>query len=185
MAQLIHLAVTALSDYLEAQLITAITDPTDVSKAIVVKAGRLQDDPTVNFIHILVHPGDPEEPEAGWDHQVVGRGDTDKLGTDIYFPGREVGGGTTWWRRGTIQIGCYFLTQGYNRGEARATAHVVLGRLEKYVESCPGALGLTDQFGETSLALQCVKSRFTESGGPPDQFIWRGKVWFQILTAKD
>lgn len=184
MAQILDMVCNTLDAYLVQKLQTEIpfTDPT---RAIMVRTGRLQDDPTVNFIHVLTQSGDPDNPE-GWAHNSARldvRGQPSmEFGNPPYL---ELGGGEgLWWRRMTVQIGCYFTQQGYDRNTAREYAHKVLGRTEFSIQYCPGLVGVKDEFSELVMAVYIAKSNFTEGGGPPDQFIWRGKIGFCLLTSR-
>lgn len=181
MSQIVNLVSVAMQTWLTQKLITeiAVNDPT---RANLVKVGRLQVDPVKNAVHVTIEPGDPDAP-GSWQHELY----TNTLNSQAPYANifGEVGGREElWWRKFSAEVGCYYVTQGFNQLEANDYAHVVLGRLENAIEQCQTVLGLTDQFGERTHAIYVTKSQLTESGGPPTQYIWRGKVWFQIQTSR-
>ena len=183
MAQILDMVADNMQTWLQAKLITDICggDPTLAS---LVQVGNLQSDPVSDYIHVLVHSGNPAD--SAWEHSLVSYKSADELGTGSKFPAFEVGGGggTLWWRRMSCEVGCYFITQGYNRSLAREYGHKVLGRLEYWIANCTTVTGLTDDYDEQSIQLFMVKSRFTEGGGPPTSFIWLGHVYWQVLTSR-
>jgi len=180
MAQILDMVVDALTIHLVTTLQTDLA-ASDPSIANLVRAGRLQDDPTENAIHILVHSGDPEDDKV--QHGMITANDRDRFGLG-YIPPQEVGGGSLWWREVTVQLGCFLINLGYTRDQAREYAHQVLGRVELNTANCTTTVGLTDEFGEQSLKTFVTRSLFQESGGPDDSWIWRGKVWASLLCAR-
>jgi len=180
MAQILDMIVDNLSTWLNTKMIDdlAVSSP---SIANMVRVGRFQDDPVENAIHILIHSGDPEDEK--WEHGLVTAKDRDEIGIG-YLPPQEIGGGSLWWRRISAQVGCFFVNQSYTRDQAREYAHQVLGRLELNIANCTTIVGLTDEFGESSIKTFVVRSRFQEGGGPDTSWIWRGKVWAQTLCDR-
>jgi hypothetical protein len=43
---------------------------------------------------------------------------------------------------------------------------------------------LVDEFGEQALMIAVYASTFFEGGGPPSDYIWRGNVYWQVLTSR-
>ena len=76
------------------------------------------------------------------------------------------------------------MTQGFDRDTAREHAHKVLGRAELAIQQCPTLIGMGDEFGEKVKAVYVARSNFTEGGGPPNQFIWRGKIGACLMTTR-
>ena len=97
---IINLTVDQVVDVLETRLIDEViaVDELD-TKARLVRAGKLQEDPTKQTgIQILVHPNYPGEPDK-WPHKVA-------MGEEfgLSFPVGEIGGGLYFWRRYTAEI---------------------------------------------------------------------------------
>jgi hypothetical protein len=99
------------------------------------------------------------------------------------FPAREIGGGQLWWRRGVIMLECFYIQQQYTEDEAFNQAYAVLGRLLSVVEGTPMSY-ITDSYGEKAIKIYCHSNTFFESGGPPNQYIFRGKVFWSAMTER-
>jgi hypothetical protein len=179
MSHIVPLIVTEIVTRLKQVCITDLPadDPT---RADVVKVGRFQDDRVLNNIHIAVSGGDAENPD--YKDGIVTLGEMDRIA--IYAPAREIGGGQLWWRRGVIQVGCYFINEQFDEATAMEYAYTVLGRIENNLESIPVA-HLSDAHGEQALKLFAYGNTFFESGGPPSSYIWRGKILWTCLTGRN
>lgn len=152
----------------------------DLSYARVVKTGRFQENPIDAGVYVAINPGDPSDPTL-MDANSSFRSQRDLIGVDP--PGYEVGGGQFWWRSIRIQFGCFYITNQLTEAQAQTKAMTVLGRLLHALDEISG-LGITDSWGESALALYTYGNTLFESGGPPDQYIWRGTVSLMFLTAR-
>lgn len=157
-------------------LITNVTGPT---QAKLVKIGRFQDDPTIKSIYVAISGGDPDNIE--YRDGIVSLEEMQRIGFAAYP--REIGGGQMWWRRGVIQVGCYFVVERVNEETAAQYAYDVLGRIENAIEGTT-VIDLVDDFNERAIMGFCFSNSFFESGGPPQDYIWRGKVLWSVLTER-
>jgi len=148
----------------------------------IIRAGRLQDDPEDARITVLVHVGDPDD--DNWLSASTATRDKDLDRNSFKVAAFEVGGGQTWWRRGTVEMQFFGTQSKESRDDARRIAAITLGRIKTALESTKRVPGSTDEFSEAALILLVVKTTLSEGGGPPDAFIWRGKVWWQVLTGR-
>lgn len=191
--QIVDMVIDAYVTYLTYTMITTI-DEDNPTRAGEVRGGRLQDDPTLSGIFVLFHPNDVSE--TGWKSVPSLAESNHPMGISgggggiSPLPPFQIGGGEfLWWRRFTMEIGCFFINKGYTRNQARQYAHIVFGRAEQSiikggVDRDAGILGLIDIFGETVLNVILSSTRYTEGGGPPNDFIWRGRIHFDALTAR-
>jgi hypothetical protein len=151
----------------------------DKTYASRVKAYRFQENPLDAGVYLWVTTGDPENPN---DRDArVGLEDMETLG--MRLPMGEVGGGHLWWRKGKVEIGCYFIKDRLEQDIAGDYAHTVLGRAMHNTERTVVS-DLVDTFGEKALYLYIYASTYFESGGPPKMYIWRGDVYWQVLTER-
>ncbi|MGC9423770.1 hypothetical protein [Vibrio sp.] len=174
---IVPLIMMATRDYLEVALQDEIPD-NDPTKAVVVKVGRFQDNPVQKNVLVAISGGDYEDPsylDARADHQSL-----DQIGLKN-LPIGEIGGGTYWWRRFSIDFRTFFVKQRLEEDIAMKYAYEFYGRLLKAVETC--TLRLTDSYGEMTNNIPpfIEGASFFESGGPK-QYIWRGKLLWRVLT---
>lgn len=161
------------------QLVTAacITNVSDPDyQASEVRQGLLQQDPVENRITLLVNPGDPEDSRSEPKWSDVPAGEDPSMG----YPSFEMGGGGFMLRRFSIDVRAYFINSQEDRETARKIATFIFKSAEKAVHQA--TMGFTDSFGEFALQSFVKKTIPFESGGPPNQFIWRGKILVQVLT---
>ena len=175
---MVELLLQQLKTHLTAEMQSSIAS-NDPTRADVVKIGRFQDDPLKNNVYIAISPSDPEK--LDWVDGVVSLESMKDVG--FYIDPREIGGGETWWRRGVVQIGCYFVKEKYDEETAISYSQTTLARLVNAIQSVD-LNGLTDEFGELAVLMFCYSHHFAQSGGPPDKYIWRGKVHWQCLTER-
>jgi hypothetical protein len=158
----------------------------DISR---IRTGRLQDDPTdrANYKTIAIHVNDPNKAE-GWMHELTStnqkRGDVGPRG---YFPFGEIGIGLMYTRRFVAEVNVYLVENGKtSRQGARDLYNDIFVRAERALADSGEVLqGVHDDYGEMCTGfVQVVKSYATEGGGPPDSFIWRGFIYFEVLTSK-
>jgi len=191
MTMITNLILHRLKTHLTNEMMTKITvgDPT---RAVEVKLGRFQESPLMKNVYVSISGGDQQDPELADGVLTV------KSTAPGWQPGfdmwpREIGGGNDdgsipggaemWWRRGRIQLGCFYVNSNFEEEVAMAYAYETLGRLIKSVDTCP-VNNLIDSFGELAVKIFSFSSNFFESGGPPKQYIWRGSVKFQVLTER-
>lgn len=177
--QVSSLILDALVARLAADLADAVLEEETVET---VKGGRLQDDPTdaLNGISVTVHIGDPDD--DGWRDINVAFEERSMSRRFVDVPAFEVGGGSFWWRRGVVRWTLFDQT-GSSQDDVRERALGLQGRIERAVAQTEVG-GLEDDLGEAAIMLQHVWSRPAEAGGPPDSYIWRGAVAWQVLTAR-
>lgn len=159
---------------LKDQLKATITD------ANIVKVGRFQQNPTEQPKYIAISSGNTRN-----DTTVDGIVTMDDFpNIAARFPGREVGGGSYWFRRGIVDIGCYLgLLDSLTEEEATRMAYDFLGRVQYWTELTKVS-DLTDEFGEHAMAIFVYSSLYTEGGGPENQYFYRGQIHWQVLTAR-
>jgi len=178
MTQVVNLILDALVTHLTEVMQTNVSeaDPTYVD---VIKKGLLQSDKTQKNIQIGISGGDHEDPLYA-DGIVT----LEKLPNVAFtLPAREIGGGQMWWRRGVAKLECFFIRENLTEDEAHVIAYDVLGRLLSSIEDT-NLYGLTDDYGEHAIKVFCFGNTYFESGGPPKQFIFRGKILWQCLTER-
>jgi hypothetical protein len=180
MTQIVPLILDRLKDHLTEEMQTYVP-PGDETWAVTVKIGRFQADPTKENVALAISGGAFDDP-----NYADGRIDNPEFSSLMIrnLPVGEVGGGWYWWRRGTIDIRVYFIKQKFAEEASIDYGYTVHGRLIRAVETCP-LTTLEDDFGETTNGTPYVeKTSFFQSGGPKNQYIFRGKLWWRILTHR-
>lgn len=171
-------------DALVLDLQDAFAGVPDEETAGVIRGGKLQANPVKARISVLVHIGDPEKPDA-WIDTLASMTQSNSPGRiSLDIPAYEVGGGSMWRRRFTVEFGVYLTKSKEDRDEARALANLTRGRIERAVSRSTRVPRLTDDFGETAMLVAVTASKITEGGGPPTSFIWRGVVYVEVATAR-
>ena len=179
-SMVVPLILNKLRDYLEVELQDEVAED-DPTKAVLVKVGRFQDNPVRKNVSVAISGGDYEDPaymDGRIDHESM---DEFKIRN---LPVGEVGGGIYWWRRGTMNFQAFFVKQRYEEEIAMKYAYEFYGRLLRAVETC--RLGnLVDYFGEQATGTPYIEgASFFESGGA-NQYIWRGKLKWRVLTWRE
>jgi hypothetical protein len=182
---IINLLMTAivnrLVDYL--QLIPGTDFEEDFETealAGLIRAGKLQDDPTVLQTNILVHPATKDAPNVLYDSSSVS-------GMRV-SASYEIGGlAPVRWniRRFHVELRLFFDNE-LERPVAQTKAQLILSRAEHalhMMNANMAAVGI-DTFGEAAHMLQASSSYLREGGGP-GTFIWRGEVKVDVLTSLD
>lgn len=148
--------------------------------AVEIRPGLAQQNPVSDRISVFLHHGDPDDLDTDpkWSDYPVGSVNEGNIGQVAGF---MIGGARRYWRAFTVEIKCYFIRTQEDRETARAIALNVFSRAQQTLMQAQ-ALPLTDDFGETSIMLTVDKFTDSESGGPPKSFIWRGKIYFRVLT---
>jgi hypothetical protein len=176
--QVINLVLDAMVAHITQGMQTAI-NPDMLSYVDVVKKGLLQTDKTSKNVQIGITGGDHDDPL--YKDAIVSENQMQDVG--IYFPAREVGGGQLWWRRGIARVECFFIRERLTEDEAFQAGYEVLGRLESLIETTPIS-NIVDDYGERAIMMFCYANTFFESGGPPKNYIFRGKVSWTCLTER-
>jgi hypothetical protein len=174
---IVSMILFRMRDFLETSLQDEVPDG-DPTKAVLVKVGRFQDNPTKKNISIAISGGDYEKPEY-----MDGRADHSDMDQFSIrnLPIGEIGGGIYWWRRGTIDYKTFFVKQRFEEDIAMKYAYEFYGRLLSSVEECT-MQGLIDDYGEQANGTPYIEgASFFESGGA-NQYIWRGKLKWRVLT---
>jgi hypothetical protein len=178
MSMITVLVMNRMKDSLTTTMQTNVSSGS-IERADVVKVGLFQEDPLRNNIHLAIQGGDHTDPN--YRDGIVTINQMDNLGFNP-IP-REIGGGSSWWRRGTIELGCFFVREGLTEDKATEAAYNVLGRLEANLESIQVA-DLVDDFGEAAQRLWLGGNTFVQSGGPPRSYIFRGRVFWSCETER-
>lgn len=179
MSQIVHQLVLRLVSSLNTKMITEVPK-SNRTRASLVKAYRFQDSPQENSIYLAVTGGNPNDTNLR--DARISASEMEDLG--MRLPIAEVGGGHLWWRRGRVILGCYFVAANEEEQiKAGEYAHEVLGRATYSIERTYVS-DLVDDYGEQALMIICHANTFYESGGPPNQYIWRGEIHWQALTAR-
>jgi len=174
-----HITPLILNRMLEHLANVLIAQATDDLVPETIKIGRFQENPVKTVVYVSLHPGDPEDP--AFRDGIVTLEQMQNIGIDLEYP-REIGGGQLWWRRFTAMIGCYWMQDRLDEWTAMDNSYVIEGRLCSAIQSVD-LNNLIDEFGEQPLMPFLYGSTFFEGGGK-DQYIWRGKVLWQVLTAR-
>ena len=86
-----------------------------------------------------------------------------------------------WWRAGVCEFACFF--KGETEDVARTYSYHVLGKLCECIDTVT-VTDLLDDFGEQAYKVLLTSDSIFESGGPPTNYIWRGKVHWMCLTER-
>jgi hypothetical protein len=165
------------------KLITVIPDG-DPTKANVVRAGKLQNNPTKGTgINVLVWPEEESKPGKLHTNRESAKG--------IVSPVYEIGGGAFYSHPFRIYLLLHFKAYRGDEGriEARTQAYVLLSRIRKTLHMMalptnPNTGQPKDDFGESAIEIQ-IDDFWMREGGGDGQFIWRGEISFFFLTHTD
>lgn len=178
MSHIVPLLVNAVVAYLETNLQTNVA-ASDPIRAKLVKPWRLQASPLPTPVYAIVTGGNPLDPKQK--DVRIGAEDAEDLKYSV--PIGEVGGGHYWWRRGAVNVGVFFLRNRYAEERAADLAYTFFGRVAHHLERVPVS-GIVDEFGEYAYQIAVFGNTFIEGGGPEDQYLWRGEIWWQVLTRR-
>lgn len=175
---LINVLMEAVIDHLQTVL---IDDATDDIQAGLVRAGKLQDDPTDTKITILVHPGGKDFP-----HVLNKENEGPAMHAPVYeigggVPGRSFQGSAFHRRRLVIQLSLFFPREQY-RLRAQLKANAVLSRTlwGLYTLDVPYEM---DDFGEQATGQFQILDNYIEESGGEGTFIWRGEIQMEFMTS--
>ncbi len=170
-----NILMEALRDTLIDELIDGVPED-EVTRAGVVKVGKLQDDPTDTIINILVHTGRQDA-----DPHVL---NTDPNRPDMGAPTYEIGGISAFYRnRYQVEFRLFF-DGSYDRDESRRRANIVLSRTKWAIMRMSMRSLSRDSFGERAHMVSVYKYRITEGGGE-GTFIWRGDLDVEFLCTQE
>lgn len=176
---ILNLIPNAIAVRFTDKLITKVQnnpDPGADAGAGLVMIGKLQDDPTVTELNILIRPGGEDWPHTLNLHD--GTSPTDELV-------HEMGGlGTIHWRRRfLIKLKLVFPGE-FDPLEAHRKSNLVLSRTENALESMVPFRAGPDSFGERSSRVEVNETYLTQGGGP-GIFFFRGELKITVFTQKD
>lgn len=148
------------------------------TRANLVKVGLFQENPVKTGVAVTITGGafdDEKYLDGRIDHE-----DLNAIGIQN-LPVGEIGGGTHWYRRGSCRYGAYFVKERYGEERAMEYAYDFYGRLTRAVEDT-NVHNLTDDYEEKAYNRPIVEAcSFFESGGK-SRFIWRGMLYWRVLT---
>ena len=172
-------ALNMIIDHLETELTQhMITDVDDETKVTTLRAGKLQNDPTIGTgLSVLIYAPDEDNPSKLYTAQ-----------SGLESPIAEIGGG--WFYIHPFRLRFILHFQGENDREvARQRAQIVIARarwalMQIRTPSHPINGNSTDDFNETVIELKIENYHLSEGGGPGN-FIWRGWMNFSYLTEQN
>jgi len=181
-------ADAAISDLVVDALVLDLTDVfaplVDTPEQLgIVKGGNFQQNPLNKRIYCCVYIGDPAD--DAWKDSNSAHSVKDLSRSQFQQETFEIGGGSTWWRRFSVEFGFFGIKSKEGQDEARRIASITRGRVEMAIATSTRLRGLTDSLGEHVLLPVVVTSQAFEGGGPPNQYIWRGVIQFQVLTQRE
>lgn len=175
--QIVLMTLWAMRDHLETAMVNEVPE-SNPTRALVVKVGRFLENPLDMNVSIAILGGDFENPK--YSDARIDNPDVENFPFKN-LPVGEIGGGHYWYRRGIVQFQCFFVRQRYDEERASLYAYDFYGRLLKALEGTP-LPQIRDDYEEGVIPPVIVESStFNESGGK-NKFIWRGKLFWRILT---
>jgi hypothetical protein len=170
---LLNLIIDRLLEWLTDNLMTDVEDVE--TRAGIVKSGRLNDDPSIGVINVMIRPGGKDFPH------ILNASEPD----GITAPAYEMGGGGVAYkrRRFMVMVDMFFDAEPQER-VAQAKANTVMSRLEYFIQTMPLQDLSRDDFGETALTVNYLESQLLQSGGE-GTYLFDGRVVFEYLTSTD
>ncbi len=181
MSQITNLLLDRIVENLVANLNTGLVK-TDLEYADIIKKGLLQQDKVQFNVQIGVQGGDHENPN--YQDAIVTDRDLQDIGINWQSVAREIGGGQLWWRRGVVRIETFFVKEGLKENPAHIAAYNILGRVMNLIEQTD-LNGIVDSYGERAENIYVFKNTFFQSGGQPNTFIFRGRVFWACSTWRE
>ena len=176
-SQIVPKILYTFKNYLDTILIQGVPE-SDPTRAVVVKLGRVLDNPLQTNISVGITGSDPEDPSLK--DMRIDFDDGFKIPSLL---ATEIGGSCYWWRRGTILFNTFFVRQRFEEEVAFEYAYSFYGRLHQAMDRL-NFPSFSDDYGEQAYPPVYIESsKFVESGGSK-QFIWRGKLIWRVLTWK-
>lgn len=158
-----------------------IDNATDDIKAGLVRAGKLQADPTDTKITLLIHPGGRDFPHIL---------NTQEGGPGMTAPDYEIGGGLPdrsfqgsvfTRKRLVVELELFYPREQY-RQRAQLKANAVLSRAVWAIWSMNVPFEM-DDFGEQATGQFQVLNHYIEESGGKGTFIWRGEIQVEFMTC--
>jgi len=173
-----------LQDAVGARFVDVLTDACiaqvadEEYKATLIKQGLFQEDPVKRRIALMVNPGNIDETSAAprWANANAG---ADK--ETIRVPAYEIGGGGFQYLRYTIEISVFLVKTKEPQDKSRNIGMSLFARTCKALDNLP--IGITDELGYSAIQAYVKSSSPYESGGQ-GSYIWKGKVFVEVLVAK-
>jgi hypothetical protein len=178
MTMIVPMVMERMKDELTAVLQTPYAESA-IERADLIKVGLMQESMVKKNVSLCIQGGDHTDPNYK-------DGISSLEGMDDFHwkpPVREIGGGSTWYRRGVIQVYCFYILEGLTEEQATQAAYDVLGRLEANLESIQVG-DLVDDFGEQAVRIWLTSNTFVQGGGPPSSYIFRGRVFWYCETER-
>ncbi len=181
-------------EYVDKDGTTRTLTPSEVHVGRVFDPTEYQDSNiAIPLILVNIHPHDPSDLGDGWEHTIGSSVSSSATNAGVSFgPVHEIGGGTHWWRRFVVHFRVWCFDSDQTQDDARKFAGMIRALLEKYIDSYRSgnthgwACGtVTDMFSEVAQQSVVTKSHIWEGGGPDDDFLWEGQVWFQVKTYRE
>lgn len=152
-----------------------------------VQIGRLQDNPDDLRLSASIIENDFDDP-GGWLHERLQQTPIQgPQGPNLLRGYFELSGGDIWIRRFTVKLDVYLTRTNLSREEAGRIINLALGIVEHRMRNTHSLYGISDEFGEQVSSITkfgVAKSEMVVSGGPPSDWIGRGKVWFEVYTDR-
>jgi|JI10StandDraft_1071094.scaffolds.fasta_scaffold16448_2 hypothetical protein len=163
---IVNLLTERVVQWLEEMMIDSVDDPTALGLA---RSGKLQDDPTVRELNLLIREGGDDWPDI-----IVPEN------YPLYSPQFEIGNPSpAMLRRFRAEYRLFFIGE-VDRDVARTKANVIFSRFKHAILNTPLS-GMCDDFGECAQMVNFTKHTGSEQGGP-GTYIWRGEDLFEFLT---
>lgn len=151
--------------------------PTDPARITIVKSGLLQEQKLQRRIALGVTGGDREYPNMI--DGIMSMKEHPNIGWTM--PTREIGGGQSWWRRGTIVFEAFLVRENLDEIGARNAAYEAMRTIVETVRAT-NVSHLVDSSGERALRIFVPANTMFEGGGGPTKFIFRGKILWLCAT---
>lgn len=156
--------------------ITQVTD--EEYRVTEIKQGIFQQDPVKTRIALTINPGNIDETNSAPRWANV-NAEVDK--EIVRVPAYEIGGGGFQFLRYTIDIYVYLVKTKETQDKSRNIGMSLFGRICKALDNLP--IGISDELGYTALQAY-VKSSSPYEGGGQGAYIWKGKVFVEVLVCK-
>lgn len=152
----------------------------DDYRATEVRQGLMQQDPVAPRIMLLVNGNNPDDlkENAVW-------GDDNEKDEHFRIAYYEIGGGSRWWAKYTVDVNCYLVRSQEDRNAAREIARTVFARAEQAIRRNQNTMYMKDDFGNTSIFMLWRSTEPVEQGGPPRTFIHEGKIFVKVLVESE
>jgi len=159
---------------LEMPLVDGAQNPYALSE---VKVGRYYQDPQKALFRASVIHGDLEDSEYP---DGIFKRTTMRRSIAMDFIDREIGGGETWLRRGTVRYELFFLGIKRDEEETREIAYTMANNIFEAVRGM--SIHTVKADNEHAHNIFVVVANMLQTGGPPSSWIFRGKMYWEVQT---